>query len=138
MRELQHLPDLSQAAEPPGMPLLRRDAAPAEEVPEVRVRLSLLLRGGVGAARRAPAKGVSRRARGAAGPGHGPDQTAIPANAERLRFGCARHTGGNADARERARFSARDACRRRVCRYNAELAGLSRGGAGVSTAYAGR
>src|SRR5882724_11678192 len=98
MRELQHLDDASQTAQPAGVPLLRIDPADSEAMPEVPVEIRLLFWRRLRAPGRAAAQRISRRADRAAGPGHGADEAAVPRNARSVRGRCARYSGRHADA----------------------------------------
>src|SRR6267142_6888995 len=101
MRELQHLDDASQTAQPAGVPLLRVDPADTEAMPEVPVEIRLFFWRRLGAPGRTPAQRISRRTDRAAGQGYGADQTAVPGNARSICGRRARYSGGHANACER-------------------------------------
>src|SRR5437016_13514106 len=85
MRELQHLNDASQTAQPAGVPLLRIHPADTEAMPEVPVEIRLFFRRRLGAPGRKAAQRISRRADRAAGPGYGADEAAVPGSARSVR-----------------------------------------------------
>src|ERR1700739_4846261 len=67
MRKLQHFHDASQAAQSPGMPLLRLDSADSKTVPEVSVQIRLFFWRRLGASGGAASPGISPRAACAGG-----------------------------------------------------------------------
>ena len=122
VRELQHLDDVSQEPQPPGMPLLRLAPTGAEAVPEMPVEIRLFLRRRLGASRGTTAQGVSRRANRAARSRHRANQAPVSGNARRFCRRSPRHFGWHANARQRPRFSARHAGRRNHRGFFAEHA----------------
>ena len=93
----------------------------AEAMPEVPVAICLFFWRGLGTSRRTIAQRISGRAHCAAGPRHGADEAAVSRNAGSICRRRAGHSRRHANARERARLSARDAGRRDFGGFVAEL-----------------
>src|SRR4029077_2696548 len=136
MRELQHLNDASQTAEPAGMPLLRFDPADTEAVSKMPVEICLFFWRRLRASGRETSQRISWRANRAAGPGYGADEAAVSGNAGCVRRRGPGHSRWHANAGEGTRLSAGDAGRRGFRGFVAEPAGFSGGGTHVSVADA--
>src|SRR6266581_1352261 len=85
MRQLQHLHDASQAAQPPRMPLLRLDSGYPEPLSEVPVEVCLFFWRRLRALGGTPAERIPRRADCAAGSRYRAHQAPISGNARSVR-----------------------------------------------------
>src|SRR5260370_5233420 len=120
------------------MSLLRIDPADSQSLSEVPVEVRLFFRRRLRTSGRKAAQRISGSTHRAAGPRRGADEAAVSGDAWRVRWRCAGHSSWHANASEGPRLSAGDAGWRGFRGFFTEPAGLSRSGAHLPVADAGR